>query len=73
MTTFNHVTSILMSMEIQFIKHTHTLVCEHVTVFCERRQDLKYHLLLLVLRLFLEQTHQLLGDVGGGKLLFAGL
>lgn len=44
-----------------------------LTVFCKWRQNLKDHFLLLVFRLFLEETHQLLRYVGGGKLLFAGL
>lgn len=44
-----------------------------LTVFCKWRQNLKDHFLLLVFRLFLEETHQLLCYVGGGKLLFAGL
>lgn len=44
-----------------------------LTVFCKWSQDLKDHFLLLVFRLLLEETHQLLCYVGGGKLLFAGL
>lgn len=46
---------------------------QNLTVFCEWSQNLEDHLFLLVLRLLLEETHQLLRDVGGGKLLFAGL
>lgn len=45
----------------------------NITIFSERRQDLENHFLLLMFSLLLEETHQLLSDVGGGKLLFAGL
>ena len=44
-----------------------------ITIFCKWSQNLKDHLLLLVLCLLLEKPHQLLSDTGGGKLLFAGL
>lgn len=56
-----------------FVKLKEKKKKKHITIFCKWSQDLKNHFLLLVLRLFLEKTNQLLCNVGGGKLLFAGL
>lgn len=46
---------------------------ESVTIFCKWSQNFKDHFLLLVLHLFLEKMHQFLSNIGGCKLLFAGL
>lgn len=46
---------------------------DNVTIFSKWSQNFKDHLLLLVFCLLLEETHQLLSNVGGCKLLFAGL
>lgn len=56
-----------------FINHNKRKKKWHITIFCQRSQNLKNHFLLLMLRLFLEELNQLLSYVGGGKLLLAGL